>query len=90
MTVYADQWALDETGDGEAVNQAGGVEVVDAAGATVMVAESDLTGPVEKMTVAELVAFAQVKYGKTLSGKLGRKVLLDEVVGLVGAVDIGG
>ncbi len=86
LTVYADQWALDEAQDGEAVNRAGGVEIVDAAGGTVVIAESDLTGPVEKMTVAELVAFAQVTYGKTLNGKLGRKVLLDEVVGLVGAV----
>lgn len=51
-----------------------------------VVAESDLTGPAEKMTVAELVAFAQVKYGKTLSGKLGRKVLLDEVVGMAGRI----
>ena len=74
----------------EAVNRAGGVESVDAAGATVVIAESDLTGPVEKMTVAELVAFAQVKYGKTLNGKLGRKVLLDEVLGLVGSVDVVG
>lgn len=90
LTRYADQWALDEAGDGEAVNRAGGVEIADAAGAAAMVAESDLTGPVEKMTVAELVALAQVKYGKTLSGKLDRKVLLDEVVRLVGAVDVVG
>lgn len=80
LTCYPDQWALDVCQDQEAIDMPVTHEITDDDGSTVVIAKQNLTGPLEKMTVAELVAYAQVTYGKQLNAKLGRKALLDELV----------
>ena len=49
---------------------------------------SELIGSLEKMTCAQLVAYAKQKYGKTLKANRGRKVVLDEVMVLEGHVSV--
>lgn len=84
LTSYRDQWALADDADAAELDKPVMIETEGADGATVHTDPAELHGPVEKMTVPQLLAYAQSKYGKTLTAKHGRKQLLDEVVALAG------
>lgn len=88
LTSYGDQWALVEAGDVVALDAPHTVATEDAQGNAVLTDAADLHGPLEKMTATELVAYAKLKYGKTLKPNRGRKVLLDEVLNMGNDVDL--
>ena len=85
---YADQWALAKGQDPDVVNAPTIVITQDNDGNEVKTDASELTGHLEKMTAAQLVAYAQNKHGKTLKANRGRKVLLDEVMVLDGHINV--
>ncbi|WP_025915803.1 hypothetical protein [Herminiimonas sp. CN] len=87
LTSYRDQWALVEASDVDALDAPYTVETQDAQGETVLTDAAELNGPLEKMTAAELVAYAKLKYGKTLKANRSRKILLDEVLNMGNDVD---
>ena len=79
LVSYSDQWKLadDETAN---LDQPTIITVQDGQGATTQIEEGELSIPVDKMTVVQLIAYAQTKFGKTFKPKTPRKVLLDEVI----------
>lgn len=85
---YVDQWALAKGQDASVLNLPTVVVTEDEHGNEVETDVSELTGHIEKMTAAQLVAYAQNKYGKTLKANRGRKVLLDEVMVLEGHINV--
>ncbi len=88
LLTHPGQWALADGRQASRLEGPNFVETEDANGNTVLTDEADLTGHIEKMTTAELVAYAQLKYGKTLKANRGRKLLLDEVMALDGQIDV--
>lgn len=82
LTSYADQWALADAQDQAALEQPVQVEITGTDGAMETVDADALDKPVEKLTHKELIAYAKHKFGKDLSPKKSRKVLLDEVIAL--------
>lgn len=83
LTRYADQWVLVNAADADLVQAPQTVQVEDAAGEQVDVTDDVLNKPLEKMSTAELVALARVKYGRTLKAGMGKKNLLDTVTEIV-------
>lgn len=84
---YADQWALAEGETEESLNAPEIIVTKDADGNDVETDASELVGALEKMTCAQLVAYAKQKHGKTLKANRGRKVVLDEVMVLDGHIN---
>lgn len=76
---YADQWQLADKADAEAVNKPESVQVTDDNGETVQVEHEALSKPLERMSKAEMLAFAQAKFGKTLDATKAKKLLIDAI-----------
>lgn len=76
---YPDQWALVDEADIEAVNTPTTTEVQGEGGEIVSVPDADLTKPLEKMSKAELVALAKLKWGKDLDASNPKKLLIDSI-----------
>lgn len=79
---YPDQWALVDQADAAQVNAPQSIKSTDAEGAEVTIDPDDLKTSVEKMSVAQLKAYAMETYGKTVEGKT-RKLIMDEVEELI-------
>ena len=82
LIAYTDQWALFDEKDRKRVMASDVVETEDQATGQITRTKVDtfMGMNVEKMTAAQLVAFAMHKYGKVLKSNRARKVMLDEVV----------
>lgn len=76
---YTDQWQLANKADAEAVNKPVSVQVTDSDGETVQIEHEALSKPLEKMSKAELLAFAQAKFGKELDATKPKKLLIDAI-----------
>lgn len=76
---FPDQWQLLDIGDEAAVNAPVSLQVVDEDGDEVVIAPESLKKPLEKMTKAELVAYAKDKWGKPLDPKKSSKSMIDQI-----------
>lgn len=86
---HEDQWALVDPADLELALRPLVVRVEDEDGDEVSVNQHALIKPLEKMSRAELVAYALTRFNKVLSAKAARKLLLDQIEELeesIGAV----
>lgn len=76
---FPDQWALAYKTDADRVEIPSTLKVEDEDGDTVIVDADSLKKPVERMSKAELKAYAMDKWGKELDVALPKKQLLDQV-----------
>ena len=76
---YPDQWQLADEADAAALDTPDVVKVTDEDGDPVEVGAEALAKPLEKMSKAELVAFAQAKFGKELDSSKAKKLLIDSI-----------
>jgi len=77
---FPDQWALADKADEVAVlDVPTTVTVIDEDGDSVLVDESSLSKPRERMTKAELVAFARKHWNKELDPGMSKKLMLDQI-----------
>lgn len=76
---YPDQWALVDEEDQEKADKEIFVEVPDEHGVPVKINVDDLTGPLEKMSKIELVAFVKMKWGRDMPHDLTKKQMLGEI-----------
>lgn len=76
---YPDQWILIDEGDRERVEAPQSIKVVDEDGDTVVIDPDAFRKPIEKMTKAEIVAYAANKFGKKLDVDKPKKMLIDAV-----------
>ncbi len=77
---FPDQWALaDREQTSAIVDVPTMITVVDEDGDAVLVDEAELSKPRERMTKAELIAYAQKHWGKELDPKLSKKLMIDQI-----------
>jgi hypothetical protein len=76
---YTDQWVLANAGDQAAVLAPVSIQVTDEDGASVSIDPDDLNKPLEKMSKAELKAYAANKWGKELDARKSTKALIDQI-----------
>lgn len=76
---FPDQWELADEGELEKAEVSDSVRVVDEDGDSVIVEQSDLSKPLERMSKTELKAFALSRYGKELDVKKSTKSLIDQI-----------
>lgn len=79
LLAFKDQWKLADKADADRVDAPSTFKVEDEDGDTVIVDPEDLKKPLEKMSKAELKAYAQDRWGKELDLTKGKKQLLDQV-----------
>lgn len=84
---FPDQWELANEADLEKVEASDSVRVVDEDGDSVLVEQRDLSKPLERMSKAELKAFALSRYGKELDVRKSTKALIDQIEELEGDID---
>lgn len=77
---FPDQWALVEKEEETAVLEVPTtVTVLDEDGDLVLVDEKAFSKPLERMTKAELVAFAEKKWGKEIDPTAAKKLMIDQI-----------
>jgi hypothetical protein len=76
---HPNQWELANAGDQEAVLAPVSIQVTDEDGASVSIDPDDLNKPLEKMSKAELKAYAANKWGKELDARKSTKALIDQI-----------
>jgi hypothetical protein len=76
---FADQWVLADEEDAARVNTPSNIKVEDEDGDTVVIDPEAFKKPIEKMTKAEIVAYAMNKFGKELDVSKAKKALIDMV-----------
>ncbi len=76
---FADQWELVDEADRQAVEHTESIKVVDEDGDQVIIDPDAFSKPVEKMTKAEMVAYAHDRWGKTLDVAMAKKMMLDQI-----------
>jgi hypothetical protein len=76
---YPDQWVLADAGDQAAVMAPVSIQVTDEDGESVSIDPDDLGKPLEKMSKAELKAYAANKWGKELDARKSTKSLIDQI-----------
>jgi hypothetical protein len=76
---YTDQWVLANAGDQAAVLAPVSIQVTDEDGASVSIDPDDLNKPLEKMSKAELKAYAANKWGQELDARKSTKALIDQI-----------
>lgn len=74
---FPDQWMLVNEEDTSRVEAPESIKVVDEDGDTVVIDPDAFKKPVERMTKAEIVAYAKNKFGKDLDVAKGKKALID-------------
>lgn len=74
---FPDQWQLADGTDIERVEHTESIKVTDEDGDKVVIDPDAFKKPVEKMTKAELVAYAASKWGKELDVNKSKKDLID-------------
>jgi hypothetical protein len=78
LTKYPDQWKLVDQAEAADIAVAE-VKVTDEDGDLVVVEETDLRKPMEKMTKTELKALALARFGKNLDSSKPRKFMIDQI-----------
>lgn len=76
---YPDQWELAEEKDRETVEAPVSITVTDEDGDDVVVDPEALAKPLEKMSKAELKAYAQSIWGKDLDARKSTKAMIDQI-----------
>lgn len=76
---FPDQWQLANESDRAAVEKPVSIQVLDEDGDIAIVDPTDLTKPIEKMTKAELAAYALNKWNKDLDVNKTRKAMIDQI-----------
>lgn len=76
---FPDQWCLANEEDTARVEHTESIKVVDEDGDNVVIDPEAFKKPIEKMTKAEIVAYAKDRWGKELDVNLGKKTLIDLV-----------
>ena len=76
---FPDQWMLVNEEDTERVQAPTNIKVVDEDGDTVVIDPEVFSKPIEKMTKAEIVAYAANKFGKDIDVNKSKKALIDIV-----------
>lgn len=76
---FPDQWRLANEEDTARVEHIESIKVVDEDGDNVVIDPEAFKKPIEKMTKAEIVAYAKDRWGKELDVNLGKKTLIDLV-----------
>jgi hypothetical protein len=76
---YPDQWVLADAGDQAAVLAPVSIKITDEDGESVSIDPDDLNKPLEKMSKAELKAYAANKWGKELDARKSTKALIDQI-----------
>ncbi len=76
---YPDQWALADANDQATVLAPVSIQVTDEDGESVSIDPDDLDKPLEKMSKAELKAYAANKWNKELDARKSTKALIDQI-----------
>ena len=76
---YPDQWALADARDESAVSAPVSISVQDEDGDDVAIDPEALSKPLEKMSKAELKAFAHQKWGQELDARKSTKAMIDQI-----------
>lgn len=76
---YPDQWDVADAADAGIVHQPETVTVTDDDGQDVQVDQATLDKPLERMSKAELAAYALAKFGKKLDARKSTKDLIDAI-----------
>jgi len=79
LTRYPDQWMLLNEDDQARVDVPEDIKVVDEDGDTVIIDPASFNKPIERMTKAEIVAYAKNKFGKDIDVSKAKKLLIDMV-----------
>lgn len=79
LTKFDDQWVLADEADASRVDTPENIKVVDEDGDTVVIDPTAFKKPLEKMSKAEIVAYAFDKFGKQLDVNKAKKALIDLV-----------
>ncbi|CAB4122881.1 hypothetical protein UFOVP33_70 [uncultured Caudovirales phage] len=74
---FEDQWQLADGADIERVEHTESIKVTDEDGDNVVIDPEAFKKPLEKMTKAEMVAYAANKWGKELDVNSPKKALID-------------
>jgi hypothetical protein len=84
---FPDQWELASPGDLPILTAPEVIRVTDEDGDQVIVDQRDMSKPLERMSKAELKAFAMHRYGKELDLRRPTKMLIDQIEELEGDID---
>jgi hypothetical protein len=76
---FPDQWELANEDDAVRVATPSSIKVEDEDGDTVIIDPKAFKKPLEKMSKAEIVAYAKDRFGKDLDVTKGKKTLIDIV-----------
>lgn len=79
LLAFPDQWALLNEEDREAVEHTESIKVVDEDGDTVIIDPDAFKKPLEKMSKAEMVAYAHNRWSKTLEATMAKKMMIDQI-----------
>jgi len=79
LLAFPDQWALLNEEDREAVEHTESIKVVDEDGDTVIIDPDAFKKPLEKMSKAEMVAYANNRWSKTLEPTMAKKMMIDQI-----------
>ncbi len=76
---YPDQWILIDEEDRARIETTESIKIMDEDGDTVVIDPDAFGKPIEKMTKAEIVAYAANKFGKDIDVHKSKKMLIDIV-----------
>lgn len=76
---YPDQWALVDLADMARVNAPVSIQSTDEDGDSVAIDPNALSKPLERMSKAELVAYASEKLGQKLDARKSTKGMIDQI-----------
>lgn len=76
---FPDQWALFDPNDKAVVEHTESIKVVDEDGDQVVIDPDSFKKPIEKMTKAEMVAYAADRWGKHLEVTMAKKMMIDQI-----------
>lgn len=79
LTKYPDQWALVDLADMARVNAPVSIQATDEDGDSVAIDPDALNKPLERMSKAELVAYASEKLGQKLDARKSTKGMIDQI-----------
>lgn len=76
---FADQWQLADEADRESVEHTESIKITDEDGDQVIIDPDAFKKPLEKMTKAEMVAYANDRWGKKLDVTMAKKMMIDQI-----------
>lgn len=76
---FPDQWALFDQNDQKTIEHTESIRVVDEDGDQVVIDPDAFKKPIEKMTKAEMVAYAADRWGKQLEVTMAKKMMIDQI-----------